>query len=250
MVMCMFLSKLFLRATVLRLLLLKDSTWVLRHFCSSWVRHPEMWWPEHDTCPCQHQVGTKMGQYGCDTFPTTPQGPRSILLALVCVLCAKAVSWDVSLVHVSLYVFINKTIKKRGSEMLCGIQCWFLHFSTAWPEPVSTLLLISQAASRMPLLSQYLHTFLYCIVFLPCQCIFYLYNCFFTWIQYVCLNDSRSGILVYFHITPSITGRRRWHNVTFVLSKTKLVLLFCCVLFSTFPFGLRKLRFHRPNLLS
>lgn len=34
------------------------------------------------------------------------------------------------------------------------------------------------------------------------------------------------------------------------LSKTRLVLLFFCVLFSTVPIGLGKLKFHRPNLLS
>lgn len=106
------------------------------------------------------------GSMGVIPVPTTPQGPPSILLALVHVLCVKAASWDVSLVHGSLYIFINKTIIRRGCKMPCGIQCWFLHFSTAWPEPVSTLLLISQAASRMPLLSQYLHTFfvLHCIL--------------------------------------------------------------------------------------
>lgn len=39
-------------------------------------------------------------------------------------------------------------------------------------------------------------------------------------------------------------------DIVLLLSKTKLVLLFCCVLFFTVPSGLRKLRFHRPNLLS
>lgn len=152
--------------------------------------------------PANIRWAPRWGSMGVIPVPTTPQGPPSILLALVCVLCAKAVSWDVSLVHGSLYIFINKTIIKRGSEMLCGIQCWFLHFSTARSEPVSTLLLVSRAASRMPLLSQYLHTFLYCIVFLPCQCIFSVQ--LFLYLNSICLSKWQQiwyfGVLPYYSI--------------------------------------------------
>lgn len=134
-----------------------------------------------------------------------------------------------------LYIFINKSIVEGGAQKAPrDFQLWLLNFSPVLLGPVSTLFLISWAANRILLslcFSMHFCTGL-------CSCLvsvfFYLYNCFFGWIQYVCFSKWQQNW--YFWCTYILLYQSLDEDIDTVvggfLSKTRLVLLFfLCTIF-------------------
>jgi len=147
-------------------------------------------------------------------------------------------TWDVSLVYRSLYIFVNKAIiERRALKAWWDFQLWLLHFSTALLGPVSTLFPISQAANRIPLLSPYF-SILFCTVLCSCLVSVFFICTVVSLVEFkmfVFPNDIKTGILVYFHITPSITGRGCWHSVSFFKVKPGWFYYFAVYCFLLFP---------------
>lgn len=136
---------------------------------------------------CFRSRGCVWDGVACDTmlFPTT-LAAKALLPApfpVVHLHCAKAMTWDASLVHGTLYIFINKTIREGKAWNFSVFPVRYQAPSALCPWLAGQLM-----EPRCYLCTSPHFSVLYCVLALSVLWGFYLYNSFLARLQCVCFS--------------------------------------------------------------